>query len=154
MIDVGQFRSLVIRPALMTIQLHSESAENLLLGTALVESGLRYLRQLGGGAARGIYQMEPATHDDHWQIFLIRTPELRSRLESLMFSGLEPLDQLACNLAYATAMTRVHYLRVQHPLPLASDLQGLAAYWKRWYNTPAGKGTEARFIEVYEEHVT
>src|SRR5260221_162978 len=42
----------------------------LLLGTALQESGLTYRVQLGGGPARGLFQMEPNTHDDIWDNFL------------------------------------------------------------------------------------
>ena len=66
MLDIPQFRANIIRPVLLVIGGESRAAENLILGTALQESNLRYLRQLGDGPARGVYQMEPATHDDIW----------------------------------------------------------------------------------------
>ena len=47
----SQIRSLVIRPALSKINLWSPSAEELVLGTAIVESGLTYIRQWGDGPA-------------------------------------------------------------------------------------------------------
>ena len=53
MLDPGQFRRLVVRPALQAIGLCSPAAERLLLGTALTESGLTWLAQKGGGPARG-----------------------------------------------------------------------------------------------------
>ncbi len=40
------------------------------------------------------------------------------------------------NLAYATAMCRVHYLRVPRPLPDAGAVRAMGEYWKRHYNTP------------------
>ena len=62
--------------------------------------------------------------------------------------------QMVWNLAYATAIARVVYLRVPAPLPPATDLVALAAYWKRWYNTRAGSGTSAEFIANYRRFVT
>jgi hypothetical protein len=34
---------------------------------------------------------------------------------------------------------------------MANDIAGMARYWKRYYNTVHGKGTEAEFIKNYEE---
>jgi hypothetical protein len=43
-------------------------------------------------------------------------------------------------------MCRLHYRRVPEPLPDAEDINGLAAYWKKYYNTKAGRGSESEFI--------
>ena len=64
MLDPRQFAERVIRPALVKLRLQSPAAEALLLGTAVVESGLSALVQAGGGPALGLYQIEPATHAD------------------------------------------------------------------------------------------
>lgn len=49
-------------------QFASSSAVNLLLGTAAQESAFgTYLRQIGGGPARGVFQMAPATAKDIWE---------------------------------------------------------------------------------------
>ncbi len=148
--DPSQFRVEVVRPVLVHLGLHSAAAENLLVGTALHESGgLRWLRQLGGGPAFGIYQIEPSTHDDIWRNYLRFRPRLNDRVARL--AAIEPTrpEQLITNLAYATAIARVHYLRVPAPLPDADDLGGLARYWKRHFNTHKGAGTVAGFIESY-----
>ena len=50
-------------------------------------------------------------------------------------------------------MARAHYLRVPEPLPDAGDVEALAAYWKQHYNTPAGAGSEAEFIDNYQRVV-
>ena len=57
---------------------------------------------------------------------------------------------LVVSLDYAAAMTRYHYRRVPQALPRTGDWAGLAAYYKRYYNTPAGKGSEVKFLEDCE----
>lgn len=151
-LHVQQFRSLIVRPVLQGLELHSVAAENLLVGTAVQESLLHFVQQQGEGPALGLLQMEPATHDDIWQHYLAFRPALAHKLR-LLSTG-----QYACqardmigNLFYACAMARVHYLRVPTPLPAADDLPGLARYWKAHYNTHQGKGTAAEFMRRYQE---
>ena len=154
MLHVPQFRLLVVRPALTHLGLWSAAAENLLLGTAVHESGLRFLRQLGDGPARGLFQIEPATHDDLWENFLRRRRALRTKVAALAAPVPSRLEQLATNAAYATAMARLVYLRAPEPLPAAHDVEALARYWKRHYNTARGGGSTAAFLLAYKEHVS
>ena len=69
-LDAKQLRELVIRPALMEIELWSEAAEELVLGTAIVESRLSFIKQLGSGPALGLWQIEPDTHRNSYDNFL------------------------------------------------------------------------------------
>ena len=46
-LDASQLRKLVIQPALSEIELWSPAAEELVLGTAIVESQLAFIKQLG-----------------------------------------------------------------------------------------------------------
>lgn len=150
MLDPHHFRRHIIRPTLQRLRLHSPAAEALLLGTALVESGLEALVQRGGGPALGLYQIEPATHSDLWRSYLAFRPRLAARVLRLA-AGLNPShSQLISNLAYATAMARLVYLRRPSPLPPADDMAALAAYWKAHFNTPAGKGTPEDFVRRAE----
>ncbi len=146
MIDPDQFRELVIRPTLAGLELGSPAAETLLLGTALTESGLVYLTQHGGGPARGVYQIEPATHDDLGDNWLAFRPTWWSALDRFLAPRPGRHDQLVCNLAYATAVARLIYYRRPEPLPHAEDLAGLAHYWKDHFNTSAGKGRPEDFV--------
>lgn len=141
-LDIDQLRLHVIRPVLQRLDLWSQTAENLVLGTALHESHARYLRQING-PAMGIYQMEPATHYDIHENFLKHRTTLRLRVNQYagFFSGdLPDPGEMIGNLFYATAMCRVHYLRVRDPLP-TNEPYALAQYWKQWFNTRLGKGT-------------
>ena len=138
MIEPSHLLQHIIRPVLKDLDLWSEPAERLLLGTACQESQCgRYLVQLGGPAL-GIFQMEPATHDDIWVSYLT--------FRSLPIKRLPAKDMIG-NLWYAATMCRIYYLRVKEPIP--DNLPAQAAYWKRFYNTPLGKGTEDDYIRAW-----
>lgn len=141
MLDVRQFKYLVVRPALDYLKIGvNDQALNLVTGTALVESRLTYLRQLPDGPALGLFQMEPATHEDIWNNFLRYRKPLCEKMSILTTAHAPKYVQLQTNLLYAAAMCRVHYFRRDEPLPAPDDAIGLAQYWKRWYNTSKGAG--------------
>jgi hypothetical protein len=142
-----EFLTTVIRPTLNQIGLHSTAAEQLLLGTAMQESDLVHRRQIGGGPGRGFFQMEPTTHNDIWQNFLRFKQELAGKITNLLTSPTaDKIAELENNDRYACGMARVHYLRVQEALPAADDIEAIANYWKKHYNTPLGAGTASQFI--------
>lgn len=141
----------VIEPVLKHIGLYSEDAAMLILGTGIQESHLDYLVQLNNGPAKGIYQMEPDTHRDIWDNYLAYRDDLASKVRGLasqLYWLEDPTRELTGNLFYATAMTRIHYKRV--PVAIPHNLDGYAEYWKQFYNTPEGKGTEEEFIDNFQ----
>lgn len=138
----GQFRNL-IRKTLVDNKLWSQAAENLLLGTAAQESAFgTYLRQLHG-PAQGVFQMEPDTLK--WLIEKYGTtyPDI---------IDMEPQD-LQEDLYLAILTARLRYRAIPEPLPPAGDLDGLARYYKKYYNTDAGAGTVEQFIKNYRKYV-
>lgn len=131
--------------------LNTIAAKRMVLGTMLVETGGLALDQITSqndvtlGPAIGLYQIEPSTMEDII-LWLDRHPVLRHRVLSTL--GDYPVDrrvQLASNLMFATAVCRMLYFRAPEPLPIADDLDGLAAYWKKYYNTEKGAGTISGF---------
>lgn len=149
-LDLDQLRLLVVRPTLQALSLWSPTAENLVLGTGIVESRCKYLKQIGKGPALGIFQMEPFTHNDIWRTHLWGT-ELGMKVGNLVrpFSGRAPdPTEMIWNLRYAAAMCRVHYRRIREALP-ENDAVGLAQYWKQYYNTPLGAGTVEKAIPAF-----
>lgn len=131
----------------------SDDAVELLIGTAAQESHLgEYLYQLEGGPARGIFQMEPKTLDDIWNNFLQYRVDLTFIVSS---SCLESMDdeELVWNMKYAIIMARIHYLRAPEALPSKDDVDGMAKYWKKHWNTEDGKGTVQEFIDNYGRYV-
>lgn len=144
-INAKQLREAIIRPTLTLIGLYSEAAENLLFGTAAHESnGGTYVKQVGGPAL-GLYQMEPRTYDDIWNSYLTGRTLREQVLSACMYEMKPPAEHLLWNMRLSTIMCRLHYLRVPKALPASDDIDGLAAYWKQYYNTPLGKGTPEQF---------
>ena len=146
MLAATQIRSMVIRPALEKLSLWSLNAEELVLGTAIVESGLTYLRQHGDGPALGLWQVEPSTQNDLYTNFLNYRPELGTQLMELRAPNLSMDENLATNLMYGAAVCRLCYYRKAEALPEAGDIEGQGQYWKANYNTPLGKGTVTKYV--------
>lgn len=124
----------------------------LLLGTCAQESHLgKYRRQLGGGPALGIFQMEPATFNDIVNNYLIHRKSLHDKI--LEISCLKEFcsEDLVDNDVLSICMARTHYLRRTEAIP--SSLQGQAEYWKKHYNTYLGKGTVEEYISNYKRFV-
>jgi len=134
--------------------MYSEAAENLLIGTAMHESKLEYLHQINGPAI-GLWQMEPDTHNDLWENYIKYRDNLKSLLRQL--AGAKHLSknvdhkEMHGNLNYACAMARMQYYRQAEPLPDSQDIEGLAEYYKKYYNTPLGKATPRHFVEAYHK---
>ena|SRR3990167_3136972 len=151
MIDAKQLRTLIIRPVLEHLGMWSPVAENLVAGTAAQESHLQYLKQFGKGPAIGLWQMEPATHDDLWKNYLQYHNDIAKKVHDLelpAFAG--GASEMAGNLYYGCAMCRIHYRRIKAPLPDdPEDVWALARYWKTYYNTAAGKGRVEEFFSNY-----
>jgi hypothetical protein len=152
MLNVTQFRQDIIKPTLEHLGMYSQAAENLLIGTAVQESGLRHLRQIGKGPALGVYQIEPATHDDVWSNYLLYRKEMSDRVDQLQTLHLAGSKALIGNLYYATAIARIIYYRRPEPLPEAGDIEALGHFWKAHYNTVKGKGSPHMFKLNYLEY--
>ena len=161
-LDPDQLRLYVVRPALRHLGLWSASAENLVLGTGMVESALRYVRQLGGGPALSLWQVEPATYRDLWYSYLAYHDDLGFKLASLApvasaehspellgpdaaeYGDADPPVHeryLLGSLYLGAAVCRLLYRRAPEPLGAPDDPLWMAHLWKKRYNTPLGAGT-------------
>lgn len=151
MINVKQLEELIIVPTLQYLDPEipfSDAAVELLKMTAAHESHLgSYIAQVNGPAL-GIYQMEPATEVDIFRNFLDFKPSLLTKVVNHTGLG----EELIWNLQYATIMARVHYYRDKYPLPDAMDIEGLAQYAKRVYNTVEGKAEWRDYYNAYNRY--
>lgn len=126
------------------------------MGTAAQESRLKYVHQIRGPAV-GLFQVEPTTFYDYWDGYLTDHQDLRDRVleqngiaHSSLFDGRPDPNLCIWNARFAAMMCRIHYLRIRAPLPEHGDIEGLARYYKKYYNTIYGKATEEEFIENYK----
>lgn len=135
------------------VGLCNPSSRNLLMGTAIQESRLMYMRQIGGPAL-GFMQVEPATLQDTYDNFLdfAHNERIKIAVESFMMPDMTRRENLISSPCYGVAIARIKYWRHPAPLPEADDVQGLAEYWKRIYNTPEGAGKIQEFVDSYYKY--
>jgi hypothetical protein len=131
-------------------------ADKLVLGTGAKESHYKKIRQIGygygqSGGAFGYLQIEEFTATRVLAFFEKYYPKLWKHVTDIMWSCSLKLN-LMHNLPFAILICRGAYLSINRPLPARDDVAGMAAYWKKYYNTKRGKGTEEEFIANYEKH--
>ena len=141
---------LLIQQTLTPLGLYSTDVEELLMFTAAQESHLgEYRVQLGGGPARGIFQMETRTCVDIWQNFL----SYHKNLYTLIVNIGATCTELENNDPYAICMARVQYLRFPESIPDCGDLEAIWALYKLRYNTPGGAATKEEAMANYNKYV-
>lgn len=154
MLNITQFRELIIKSTLNDLMLYSKDAEELLVFTCAVESnGGTYLKQLKGPAL-GIYQMEPQTYNDLWQNNLRNDGRLMLILFSnFNISNVPSEDCMIYDLRFATAMARLFYKRIPEKLPAFDNVDAIWSYYKRYYNTANGAAQKEYSIRKYHNFI-
>lgn len=150
--DVGQFDEYILTPTLKSIGMYSSSARILMLGTALIESELVFIEQIGKGTAKGFYQIEELTYNDILRY--LNKPDntvLKDRcLFTAYYDNWPPFESVLHNIRWATIIARLKYWMQPEALPESDDAEGLANYYKRYFNTHKGKSEMPAAIIVFE----
>ena len=145
---------LVIQQTLTPLGIYSANAEELLMATCANESNLGlYKVQAKGGPAHGIMQIETATFNDIWANYLAYHQTLGDGIKLLNSGVIGISSDLDNNDRYSVAMARVFYMRCPGALPDAGNLDAIWAYYKQYYNTPAGAAVEGIFKYKYQAYV-
>ena len=137
----------------------SDTAIELVYNTGLVESKYEYIKQIGTGPAKSFWQVEPETAVDNCKNFIAIRPELVERVADIL--NIDPINivepdpvfwdwMLHSNNAAGILHCRIKYWRVQESIPPGVD--GLAYYWKKYYNTAEGAGTEEHFKDIVKKY--
>jgi len=131
-----------------------KKAADLLYRTAMHESGgLKYSKQLGGGPARSVFQIEPTTATDIVQRWAKNKSQAMGALEEVtgmtrkQLLGLnrkELVGLLETNSLFATTVARFKYMMTPHAIP--EGLVAQANYWGRHYQTSNSPKKIQRFI--------
>ena len=147
-----QFRELIVDPVLHAMNMWTQEASDLLMGTAAQESSLGFYVKQVDGPALGPYGMERLAHDDMWNRWLPMNMTFGNTILNVCKLQGRPLfEQLMTDLLYSTAMCRIYYRSIPDPIP--KTLDGQAAYYKKWYNTATGKASTDEYIANYNYHV-
>ena len=149
--NVDQFRIYIVRDALKAAGWWSPAIENLIVATAVVESGLEKLIQDGCAVARGFWQIEGKTYLDVLD-YIKRDSEKSDTILSVchMDSLPKDVDTVIWNLRYAVLITRMFYYRLPEALPKAVDPAGMCQYYIQYYNG-GGKATIERDLPIFKQ---
>lgn len=101
-----------------------------------------YRVQLGGGPARGLFQMEEQTHDSIWENSDIIQECAKHCGFTKNFALLEHDDM------YAAFMARMYIAMDQNPCPRPPSYQAMAKYCKSYWNR-TGKATWEKYNDDY-----
>tara|TARA_R100001163_G_C4990602_1_gene143330 strand:- start:315 stop:803 length:489 start_codon:yes stop_codon:yes gene_type:complete len=161
MINTTQLKDLIVRTLTQLGNKYaSDEAVQLVLETGLVESHYKYLKQLGDGPAKSFWQVEPATAVDNLVHFLKHRKTVMAKCAEASLVDLahwqtssETLwaDILEKNIAAGIIHCRIKYWRVPKRMP--NTLEGRAGYWKQYYNSEQGAGTEEKYIDMVKEYL-
>jgi len=144
MIDPGQLRDLITRTLKEIPNGYSEDAVELMMMIAAHESSLgTSLVQNGGGPALGLFQIEPATHDDTWE-------NGDSICANAQILGIEcAVEKLEYDLRYQIFMARQKLFMISEAIPSNRMVMKMAEYCKKYWNTQHGKATAYDYHEAY-----
>jgi len=145
-LDKKQFVKYVVDPTLKKIGLYTPDASSLLVMIAAHESQKGHYIVQTTGQAKGVYQMEDATHDDIILWMKVKKPEMYHKITALV-AGEPTAMHMVTNLEYSTAMARAFFLRFPETIPSGTEEQSW--YAKRRWNTYLGKATPADYLSAY-----
>jgi hypothetical protein len=124
------------------------TAKEMIIETAVVETGLGAIEDKTIGAGMGLTQFDEMPFND----IRDRSKKLQSKIlkELKIDISLVNWDDLRYNQFLALLFTRLHYWLKGDPIP--ETIKERAAYWKLHYNTKLGKGTVEHYLEMNKKY--
>ena len=125
-----------------------ETAKEMIIETAVAETGLGQIEDKTVGAGMGLTQFD----DKPFQDIRDRSIKLRPKIlkELKIDISLVEWDDLRYNQFLALLFTRLHYWLKSDPIP--ATIEERANYWKLHYNTKFGKGTVEHYLEMNRKY--
>jgi len=129
----------VIKPTLIYLGRHDQTAESLLLGIAASQSELG--SALHDRRGHGLYSITEPRHRALWDTYLALDPERASLVRGLASQHAflsAPQLELTVNLRYATAIAWLLVEQRRLVLPAPGDVLAMARIWKEIFH-PQGR---------------
>lgn len=151
--DLKQVKKYWVEPALEYFppKLLTPNRTQFMVAIGLVESGYNYVAQVPDAEALGFWQMENFTFHDCIDNFLSYESQFSEGWTNLQNTHTILYSALAYDCVLACYMTAIKIYRAPPELPAYNDIEGMAKYWKTYYNTSEGAGTIERAVQVMQE---
>ena len=122
---------------------YNSNLVDLLMETMAVESNMgMYDRQIGGGPALGVYQMEPATLQCLKDNYIKYHPEFKQYSEGSLL-----------DMKYATMVCALQYLRYIDIIDIPGTRWGWWLVYKKYYNSYKGKTTKEAYMSKARRYI-
>lgn len=147
----------VIYPACQYLDMFSLDAVAIMTGACAQETNMfntifqttfEYgsdINKFNGGI--GGWQEEKIDFDDINKNFIDNRVDLKAKI--LKWAGVIDYSRIATDMILAAMYCRLHFARAPGALPDWHDISGMAAYYKKYYNSGVGAATEWQFINNY-----
>lgn len=126
----------------------NNTAVNLIVETAITETGGGTIEDKTDGAGMGVTQFDRFPFED------LRERSLRLRVKIMKNLGVDitkvQWDDLRYNTFLSLLFTRLQYFPFSEEIP--KTIEERANYWKKYYNTEAGKGTPQHYLEMNKKY--
>ena len=126
----------------------NNKAVDLIVETAIAETGGGRLEDKTDGAGMGITQFDKFPFED------LKDRSLRLRTKIMTCLGVDitkvQWDDLRYNAFLSLLFTRLQYFPFSEEIP--KTIEERAVYWKKYYNTEAGKGTPQHYLEMNKNY--
>jgi hypothetical protein len=149
--NILQFDKYILVPTLNTLGLYSPAAHVLMLGTGIIESNFESIKQ-DNGPAMGFYQIEEPTYNDilryinRWENAKLK----ETCMSACFYVAWPPAIALMSDIKWSVVIARLKYHMISALFPDSMDFKGMAAYYKKYYNTADGKADLVRATNVFE----
>ena len=123
----------------------NKAAFNLIMETSYAETNMGTTPDTSVSNGHGITQIDEIGYRD----VIARTRKEDKEKIYLAFGidlGLVRFNDLRYNPLLSAIITRLKYKFIPEQIP--ADKKGRAKYWKKYYNTVAGKGTTKHYLEA------
>lgn len=148
----------IVQETLTVLDMHNIHAVDLVMRTGAAETGFRELLQKPRGPGVGFWQVENGsinadplfTAEDTWFNFVMRRPDLQSRIGVVCGFPQGPWTklQIAGSIPLQITLCRLKYWRCPDPIP--AGLKDQARYYVDVYNA-GGAATITKFVAACRE---
>jgi hypothetical protein len=144
----------IIKPVLRDLIMYSDSAAELLLFTAVIESNAgSYLKNINGGY--GIYLMDRQSYADIWANYIPNKQNLLTILtHQFDVTRMPDENRLIHDLRFATAMCAIHYQKSPEIIPQFISKDQLWDFYKKYYNSTKNLIPKDRSLDKYHMYIS
>ena len=151
--DLRQVKKYWVEPALEFFPepLRTPNRKQFMVAIGLVESGYNYVAQVPEADALGYWQVQKGTYLDNQVNFLDFKNEFNHYWVLLKKIHIASYPSMASDCVFACYMGAITVYRAPASLPQYNDIEGMANYWKTYYNTSQGAGSIEDAFQVMQQ---